>query len=34
MLKTMREKDKVTYKGRLVRITQDFLIETLKARRS
>jgi hypothetical protein len=34
MLKAVREKDQVTYKGRPIRITPDFLPETMKARRS
>jgi hypothetical protein len=34
ILKAVRQKDQVTYKGRPVRITPDFSIETLKARRS
>jgi hypothetical protein len=34
ILKAEREKGKVTYKGRPIRITADFLPETMKARRS
>jgi hypothetical protein len=34
ILKTLREKGQVTYEGRLIRITQDFSPETMKARRS
>jgi hypothetical protein len=34
ILKVVREKGQVTYKGRPIRITQDFLPETTKARRS
>jgi hypothetical protein len=34
ILKAVREKDEVTYKGRPIRITSDFLPETRKARRS
>ena len=34
MLKAVREKGQVTYKGRLIRITPDFSTETMKARRS
>jgi hypothetical protein len=34
MLKAVREKGQVTYKGRPIRITQDFSQETMKARRS
>jgi hypothetical protein len=33
MLKSVREKEQVTYKGKPIRITQDFSTETLKARR-
>jgi len=33
-LKAVREKRQVTYKGRSIRITPDFLPETMKARRS
>ena len=33
-LKAVREKGQVTYKGRPIRIIQDFLPETMKARRS
>jgi hypothetical protein len=34
ILKALREKGQVTYKGRPIRITPDFLPETMKARRS
>jgi len=34
ILKAVREKGQVTYKGRPIRITPDFLPETVKARRS
>jgi hypothetical protein len=34
ILKAVREKGQVTYKGRPIRITPDFLPETMKARRS
>ena len=34
MLKAVREKGQVTYKGRPIRITPDFSPETMKARRS
>jgi hypothetical protein len=34
ILKAVREKGQVTYKGRPIRITPDFSPETLKARRS
>jgi hypothetical protein len=34
ILKAVREKDQVTYKGRLIRIIPDFLPETWKVRRS
>jgi len=34
ILKAVREKCQVTYKGRPVRFVQDFLPETMKARRS
>jgi hypothetical protein len=33
-LKTAREKNQITYKGRSIRITPDFSIETLRARRA
>jgi hypothetical protein len=33
ILKTVREKCQVTYKGKPIRITPDFLPETMKARR-
>jgi hypothetical protein len=33
ILKVVREKDQVTYKGRPIRITPDFSSETMKARR-
>jgi hypothetical protein len=34
ILKSVREKSQVTYKGRPIRITPDFSPETMKARRS
>ena len=34
ILKAVREKGQVTYKGRPIRITPDFSTETMKARRS
>jgi hypothetical protein len=34
ILRAVRGKDQVTYKGRPIRITPDFSTETLKARRS
>jgi hypothetical protein len=34
ILKNVREKGQVTYKGRPIRITPDFSTETMKARRS
>ena len=34
ILKAVREKGQVTYKGRPIRTTPDFLPETMKARRS
>jgi hypothetical protein len=34
ILKAVREKGQVTYKGRPIRITPDFAPETMKARRS
>jgi hypothetical protein len=34
MLKSVREKKEITYKGKLIKITADFLTETLKARRA
>jgi hypothetical protein len=34
ILKAVRKKDQVTYKGRPIRITPDFSSETMKARRS
>jgi hypothetical protein len=34
ILKAVREKGQVTYKGRPIRITQDFSLETMKAIRS
>ena len=34
ILKAVRENDQVTYKGRPIRITPDFSLETMKARRS
>jgi hypothetical protein len=33
MLKTSRQKQQVTYKGKPIRITADFSTETIKARR-
>jgi hypothetical protein len=34
ILKAVREKDQVTYKGRSIRITPDLSPETMKARKS
>jgi hypothetical protein len=34
ILKSVRDKGQVTYKGRPIRITPDFSPETMKARRS
>jgi hypothetical protein len=34
ILKVVREKGQVTYKGRPIRITPDFSLKTMKARRS
>ena len=34
ILKAVRDKGQVTYKGRPIRITPDFSTETMKARRS
>jgi hypothetical protein len=34
ILKAVREKDQLTYKGRPIRIIPDFLPETIKSRRS
>jgi hypothetical protein len=34
ILKAVREKGQVTYKGRTIKITPDYLPETMKARRS
>jgi hypothetical protein len=34
MLKAVREKGQVTYKGRPIRITRDFSLKIMKARRS
>ena len=34
ILKAVKEKGQVTYKGRPIRITPDFSPETMKARRS
>jgi hypothetical protein len=34
IIKSVREKDQVTYKGRPIRITPDLSTETMKARRS
>jgi hypothetical protein len=33
-LKAIREKKQITYKGKHIKITADFLLETLKARRA
>jgi hypothetical protein len=33
-LKAVREKNQITYKGKLIKITTDFSTETLKARRA
>jgi hypothetical protein len=33
-LKSAREKKQITYKGKLIKITADFSMETLKARRA
>jgi hypothetical protein len=33
-LKSVREKKQITYKGKPIKITEDFLTETLKARRA
>jgi hypothetical protein len=33
-LKDVREKKQITYKGKLIKITADFPMETLKARRN
>jgi hypothetical protein len=33
-LKAVREKKQITYKGKPIKITADFSIETLKARRA
>jgi tRNA A37 threonylcarbamoyladenosine dehydratase len=33
LLKAVREKTQITYKGKAIKITADFLTETLKARR-
>jgi hypothetical protein len=33
-LKAVREKKQITYKGKLIKITEDFSTETLKARRA
>jgi hypothetical protein len=33
-LKTVREKTKITYKGKPIKITAEFSTETLKARRA
>jgi hypothetical protein len=32
MLKVAREKKQITYKGKPIKITEDFSMETLKAR--
>jgi hypothetical protein len=34
ILKTVREKKQITYKGKTIKITADFSTETLKARRA
>ena len=34
ILRDAKEKGQVTYKGRRIRITSDFSVETMKARRS
>jgi hypothetical protein len=34
MLKAIREKKQITYKGKPIKITTDFSAETLKARRA
>jgi hypothetical protein len=34
ILKALREKGQVTYKGKPIRITPDFSLETMKARRA
>jgi tRNA A37 threonylcarbamoyladenosine dehydratase len=34
ILKAVREKKQVTYKGKLIKLTVDFSTETLKARRA
>jgi hypothetical protein len=34
ILKTVREKKQITYKGKCIKITEDFSTETLKARRA
>jgi hypothetical protein len=34
ILKAVREKKQITYKGKPIKITADFSIETLKARRA
>jgi hypothetical protein len=34
ILKAVREKKQITYKGKPIKITTDFLMETLKARRA
>jgi hypothetical protein len=33
-LKAVREKNQITYRGKSIKITADFSIETLKARRA
>jgi hypothetical protein len=33
-LKAVREKKQITYKGKLIKITANFSMETLKARRA
>jgi hypothetical protein len=34
ILKAVREKNQITYKGKPIKITADFSMETLKARRT
>jgi hypothetical protein len=34
ILKTVREKKEITYKGKLIKITADFSMESFKARRA
>jgi hypothetical protein len=33
-LKSVREKKQITYKGKLIKITADYSLETFKARRA